>query len=335
MQGVIIQRDRTNPYENLAFEECLVEFAVKHGDICIFYLWQNQDSVILGRNQNLYREVNLPAADKAQTLLARRKTGGGAVFQDLGNLNYTLIVKESTFEKEEITELILKALEEDFGITADASGRNDLCAQGYKFSGNAYLKKGSMNLAHGTLMVNVNLNKMCKCLTPCGKKLEEKGIASVKSRVINLKSIHPNIQIETLKKSLIAQFCRICNKKKITFLPEVPIDNVLYKSLKEFYASKDWIFGSAAFAGQYYTKQFDWGLVQIGLSCSEGRICKCVIETDALITDGFQKVASRLEGIPMNRKAFTRLLRQEAASQIERDIYGYLAENIGDENEKL
>lgn len=334
LQSVMIQGNSLNPHENLAYEECLVDYAAKHPNICIFYLWQNKDAVVLGRNQNIYREVNLPMADMEHITPARRKTGGGAVFHDLGNLNYTVAANENIFTKNEITEMILETLQHDFGITAYASGRNDLCSGGCKFSGSAYLKKGSVSLNHGTLMVNVDIDKMYRCLTPDSRKLETKGIPSVRSRVMNLCGLNKNIGIDDLRTALFSCFRAVCKKKKISVIPEIVIDEAMYQNLAASYASREWVYGTIQPMGRYDSQRFGWGSIQIGLSFSEGLIKTCVIDTDALAVDILLKVSKRLEGMPVCPACFKQLA-QEAESEIEQDIYRYLADSIGDKNEGI
>jgi lipoate-protein ligase A len=171
-----------DPYFNLALEEYLVKSWT--GPKNLFVLWQNQPAVIIGRNQNAIEEVNLPYLEQEGIALVRRMSGGGAVYHDSGNLNYTLVLDDSqdfaNFDK--FTRPVIKALKK-IGVKAENSGRNDITIKGLKFSGNAQFKYRGRLLHHGTILFDSNLDIMTQVLNPGEHKIASKGIKSVRSRV--------------------------------------------------------------------------------------------------------------------------------------------------------
>ena len=172
----------TDPWYNLSFDEyCLEQYP---SDDRFFYLWRNRPSVIVGLNQNVYAEVNLDYLDAQGICLVRRSTGGGAVYHDLQNLNYTLVGRGVSPEP------VVEALRR-LGVPAELSGRNDIFVEGRKVSGYARRVWRDRELIHGTLMYDVDLDTLARALDVPGSKLAVKGVASVRSRVANLKEYLP------------------------------------------------------------------------------------------------------------------------------------------------
>ena len=172
----------TDPWYNMSFDEyCLEQYP--SNDV-FFYLWRNRPSVIVGANQNVYTEVNLGYLEANDIRLARRVTGGGAVYHDLQNLNYTIVGREVSPEP---VAQALRAL----GVPAELTGRNDIFVEGRKVSGYARRLWRDRQIIHGTLMYDVDLDTLARALDVPGSKLAVKGIASVRSRVANLKDYLP------------------------------------------------------------------------------------------------------------------------------------------------
>ena len=173
----------TDPYFNMAFDEyCLRKFGAEGP---LFYLWRNRPSVIIGLNQNAYGEVNLDCLRQRGILLARRVTGGGAVYHDLQNINYSIIGRGVSPEP------IVSALR-SLGVDAAPSGRNDIFVGGRKVSGYARRVWRGHELVHGTLMFDVDIDALSSALDVSGSKFEARGVASVRSRVANLKEFLPS-----------------------------------------------------------------------------------------------------------------------------------------------
>ena len=202
-QLTYIETDNTHPYKNLAVEEYLLLHCREKE--CILYLWQNQNTVVAGRNQNVWKECLVSRLEQDNGHIVRRLSGGGAVYHDLGNLNFTFLVRKENYDVSKQLDVILKAVQK-LGIAAEKSGRNDILADGRKFSGNAFYEKGNYCYHHGTLMVNVNMEDLSKYLTVSKEKLKSKGVDSVRSRVVNLSEYVPELSIDLLKEKLREAF---------------------------------------------------------------------------------------------------------------------------------
>ena len=157
--------------------------------------------MIIGRNQNAWKECHLGACDKLGVSVVRRHSGGGAVYQDLGNTNFSFVTDQERYDKSKNTNILLDSLE-SFGINAEIKGRNDIVFGGAKISGHAYKYSKDNALHHGTILRDVDMDVLGKVLNPSKVKLQSKGVTSVKSRVTNLRDLFPEITHESLCKAL-------------------------------------------------------------------------------------------------------------------------------------
>lgn len=192
--------ENTSPYYNLALERSL--FDLVDEDTVILYLWQNSHTIVIGKNQNAYAECKVDEFIGAGGTLARRPSGGGAVYHDLGNLNFSIICKES-IAKEHTYQRIVKEALRFFGIVSEFNGRNDLTVDDKKFSGNAFYVKDDVLCQHGTILINSDFKELSKYLTPDISKLERNNVKSVESRVVNLSEISDKITVESMKEAMI------------------------------------------------------------------------------------------------------------------------------------
>ncbi|HEY4544131.1 MAG TPA: lipoate--protein ligase family protein, partial [Tissierellaceae bacterium] len=200
MKSRIIISENYDPAYNLALEEYLIE-----KEESILYLWQNDKTIVIGRNQNPYKECNIDKIKKDKINLVRRRSGGGAVYHDLGNLNFTIISKKNNNNIEENFDFVNKALN-SIGIESVFNGRNDLHVLDKKISGNAFFEENNIFCHHGTLLVDVDMNKLSQYLTASKLKLDSKGIKSIKSRVLNLKDLNENITIDLINDAFVKQY---------------------------------------------------------------------------------------------------------------------------------
>jgi len=311
-RAMIVKSETHNPWMNLALEEFLMQklaasVSGNHDLKAILYLWQNQDTVVIGRNQNAWAECKTAQLESEGGKLARRTTGGGAVIHDLGNLNFSLLLPETDFLLDRNFQMIVDTVRQE-GIDAVRSGRNDILVDGLKFSGNAFAVKRGVGLHHGTLLVHSAFERVGRYLTVAPSKLAAKGVASVRSRITNLQVIRPDITVELLskamEKSFISDFCtpdksmksekpfRIERYTDSDFASE-PELNVLF----EKFASWEWRFGQSIQFGTQIEHKFDWGHIQIGLDVHQGIVSSAQIYSDALDCDFIEPLISCLKGI--------------------------------------
>jgi len=210
---------------NLAIEEYIFDHVEIQNPI--LFLWRNTKTIIIGKHQNPWKECRVQLLEENDVLLARRKSGGGCVYQDLGNSVFSFINPINSFENVDFktmnNDILINALKNSFGITAEASGRNDLVipkSQGYdvdrKISGSAYKLKlgntktgrGRRSLHHGTMLLDLKLDALGKYLNPSKAKLQSKGVDSVISRVVNLKELNSTITHDNFCESLEKEFIR-------------------------------------------------------------------------------------------------------------------------------
>ena len=200
----------------------------------VFYLWQNRPSVIIGHNQDAGQEVNLDYLMRNGIVLARRVTGGGAVYHDLQNLNYSIVGRKPDIK------VIVDALR-SLGVPAELTGRNDIFVEGRKVSGFARSVFQQRELIHGTLMYDVDIDVLSRALDTPQSKLNRKGVASVRSRVANLKDYLPGIanigQLQERLHSLLA-----CGDQEIILGPEAY--EAIEKRRIEKFAAPQWIYGT-------------------------------------------------------------------------------------------
>lgn len=331
----VIKADNTNPYENLAAEEYMTLHAGENE--VILFLWQNAHTVVIGKNQNPWRECNVEKIKEDKVFLARRMSGGGAVYHDLGNLNFTFIARDGIYDIGKQTDIILLACRL-MGIKASKTGRNDLVVDGRKFSGHAYYSSGGYNYHHGTIMLDVDDKDLPKYLRVSAAKLKSKGVESVRSRVVNLREYVPgyenkngkvltpakrkkllgNMQDAMIKAAersygTTAEFCE---------LPEIP------QELKDKYASEDWRLGSRIPFEKSIEHRFEWGEVEIQLGMKGGYIDSCKIYSDSLDTEIFTSIEDLLVGCKYDAGEILRLARPEGANARALELLTLVARSV-------
>lgn len=268
----------TDPYRNLAIEQVLLES--QEAGCCTLYLWQNQNTVVIGSNQNAWKECRTELLSQEGGRLARRLSGGGAVFHDLGNLNFTFLVPSEDYDLPRQLAVICGACRA-LGIPAEVSGRNDLLADGKKFSGNAFYHSGGKSYHHGTLLVNVDMEKLGRYLRPSEAKLRAKGVASVRSRVCNLRELCPDLTIERLKQALAQSFGAVYGLP-VERIAEDALDAAEIDRLQARNASWEWNYGCKLPFDFSCEARFDWGEMRIELQVESGTVVRAAVYTDAM-----------------------------------------------------
>ncbi len=300
----IYQTSNLYPYRNLAVEEYLT-FHTEPGE-CILYLWQNKNTVVIGRNQDSRSECRTADLEAAGGYLARRLSGGGAVYHDLGNLNFTFCVRKEDYSVERQTEVILQAVK-SLGIQAERTGRNDLTADGRKFSGNAYYHSGDFCYHHGTLLVDVDQQQMSRFLNVSPAKLASKGVRSVRSRTVNLKTLKEDLTIEELKEALSRSFEKVYERTALPF-PENRLDMESIARSEERFSSRLWNYGPEESYENRREHRFPWGNLDIRFLEESGRIRELRVYTDSMDDTLAPSLEKLLTGASLDPESISRAL---------------------------
>ena len=320
-----IEMTSTNPYENLATEEYV--FSQMDKNESYFMLWQNNNAIIIGKHQNTVEEINQTFVDAHGITVARRLTGGGAVYHDTGNLNFTFIVNQDVAEDFNFHVFVAPVLQvlHDLGIPAKFTGRNDLTIDGMKFSGNSRYARGGRLLAHGCIMLDANVDYLSQALTVKKAKCESRGIKSVHSRVTYINEHLKNPITMVQFKNLLTQAVFAGNDiEQYTFTPP---DKAAIQTLRnEKYATWEWNYGQSPTYNLKREKKFPAGLVTIYLQVEKGRIEEATLYGDFFGSANLHELEDKLKGLPLDDHLY------EALEQIGIDSYmnGITAKDIAD-----
>ncbi len=301
---------KTNPYYNLAVESALLEGL--EDNALILYLWQNENTVVIGKNQNPWAECRVLELIESSGKVARRISGGGAVYHDLGNLNFTFISGKESLSVENNLEIIKRALKEE-GISASFSGRNDLLVSGKKVSGSAFYYGSSNAFHHGTLLVSSDLERVSYLLTPPAEKLISKGVKSVSSRVMNLKEISPDITIKGLSESILTSAEEFYGVKASEIRN---LDNDLIEKLELEYSNWDYIFGKTIEFSLSVSGRLSFGNIEIQLVVERGVITDARVFTDSLNTEIANEIKTELIGVKYEKSAIEKALSVNKREEI-------------------
>ena len=288
-----------NPYVNLSIEQTL--FDNVDNETLILYLWQNQNTVVIGKNQNAFSECRAELLKEDDCTLARRTSGGGAVFHDLGNLNFTFICSTDNFDVSRHMQVIREACRLA-NIDTEISGRNDILANGRKFSGNAFYNSRGRSYHHGTILVNADCERLSRYLTPPKAKLEAKGVKSVRSRVINLSEISPTLTCDTMKAHLLSAVNAVYS------LPIEEIDeinNEEVSALAKRFGEWEYVYGSPIPFNLTCGGRLTFGNTEIELCVKNGCINDLKLYTDALDHEIADKVRMALISLPFDLKSIS------------------------------
>ena len=297
MKLQFIVSNQTNPYWNIAVENYLVE----HAECITLYLWRNRRTVVIGQNQNPFSEVNVEALEADGGYLMRRKTGGGAVYHDDGNLNFSFVVPKSLYDQRRQFAVIQRAVE-SFGLHTELSGRNDILAEGRKFSGNAFSKGRVNDLHHGTLLISGDMSDLARYLKPKPAKLQKHGVQSVRSRVVNLSELNPGITPDSIVPCLRAAFeLEYSGKSEYSEYSEI-IKRPEVRALYEQFASPEWKYGRWRTFTAQRSAQFDWGGVELSLTIDNDVITEVQLASDALDLAALDETRRLLTGADTKKR---------------------------------
>lgn len=312
----IIVTDVTNPYFNLATEDWI--FNDMPLDQKVLFLWRNEPCIIVGRGQNVWSECRLEAVESDGVHVVRRHSGGGAVYQDLGNTCFTFMcAKEPPRNTRELyarnTEILVGALAR-LGIPAAGSGRNDIVVDHdevtYKISGSAFKESKDRCFHHGTMLLGVDLARLSGYLTPDSKKLQAKGIKSVASRVRNLKDLRPDIDHHVFVDALIAEYLSYhggqatVERLDTSHLESLEPLRTYFEKLRSW----DWIYGKTPSFETTWKERLSFGSCEVHLDADGGKIARATLFTDSLDPEPVMEASHYLPGKPYSRDGLTEAL---------------------------
>ncbi len=296
----ILKSSVTNPWFNLATEDWI--FNTLNPESHTLFLWRNSETVVIGRSQNPWVECKIDKMEEDRVFLARRQSGGGAVFHDLGNTNFTFLSPKDDYDQEANFTIIINALKK-LGIDAEQSGRNDMQVGDKKISGSAFKHAADRSFHHGTLLVNANMQKLGDYLNPHPLKLQAKGIKSVRARVANLVEFNADINHETLSNAIIEAFCEFygdiapVEELDEASLAKQPNLNKYYQQMADW----DWRFGKTPEFTHHVETRFDWGIIDLHLDVKHAVISEVVIFSDALNVELIDLLIETLTDIKYDR----------------------------------
>lgn len=320
----IITTEIKNPWINLALEEY---FLINQplGEATLF-LWQNKDTVVIGRNQNPWTECNLMLMEEDNIRLARRISGGGAVFHDAGNLNFSFILNQKDYDVKRQCMVIINALK-NLGINAAMSGRNDMVVDDRKFSGNAFCFRGLNALHHGTILISADKERMARYLTVSKDKIQAKGVSSVKSRVINLCDIKPDLSPGIIREAVTNAFKEEYGAKckHIHFSDN---DKSIWPNDSQFReiivrnGSWEWNFGETPNFDVQLKNRFSWGGIELYLKVDGAQIKSAAVYSDALCEEIISQLPEILKGTRINGMDLAKKLSDSKAGMknIDKDM---------------
>ena len=301
----ILKSAVTNPWFNLATEEWIFNTLDAHSHTLFLwrnFLWRNSETVVIGRSQNPWVECKTDKMEEDDVFLARRQSGGGAGFHDLGNTNFTFFLPKEDYDQKANFTIIINALKK-LGIDATLSGRNDMQVGDKKISGSAFKHAADRSFHHGTLLVNADMQKLGDYLNPHPLKLQAKGIKSVRSRVANLVEFNNKINHENLSAAIIEAFCEYYGQTvDVEELDENTLANE--PSLNKYYqqmADWEWRFGKTPEFSHQLETRFDWGLIDLHMDIKQAVISEVVIFSDALNVELIELLKETLTGIKYDK----------------------------------
>lgn len=292
----------------------------KKGDV-ILYFYVNKNAVIIGRNQNAWKECSIANMDADGVQLVRRHSGGGAVFHDNGNLNFSFITDEKHYDLNRQMRVILNAVSK-LGLKAELSGRNDITVDGKKFSGNAFsLAKGNRS-HHGTILVNANLTKLSNYLCVSKEKMRSKGIDSVRARVCNLCELSSGLTVEAMRRLVIESFIEEYGAASEYVFDGTALAEV--EERRERLASWEWRFGKTPQFDFETDKRFSFGDTQIYFNLRDGVIRETKVYSDCLDTELTTEIENALTGVHFRKEE----IKAALSKMKDQNIAAELAEHV-------
>ncbi len=313
---IYLESKSNDPSYNIAFEEYAFTEIAKRDDV--FILWINEPCIVVGKNQNTAQEINQKYCDENGIKIVRRISGGGAVYHDLNNLNYTIISNEKSkvnFDFKSLSQPVINTLK-TMDVASEFTGRNDLVIDGQKFCGNAQHIKGNRVMHHGCILYDVDLGVLSKALTVSQDKIESKGKKSVVSRVTNIK---PHLKDNTLTiddfKNRLKDYMN-----SVYDMTEYELTEEEEKAVLEIKARRndswDWVYGKNPEFTMKRERRFPSGGVEANLLVRENHIEQVKFYGDFFGVKDVDELAEKLVGIKYDRDSI-----KSAIMEIDIDSY--------------
>jgi len=301
----------TDAHLNLALEEYVLRQKMLEDDILLFYV--NAPAIIIGRNQNTIEEINPDVVEERGIRVVRRISGGGAVYHDLGNLNFSFMTRDvrGSFNRyDKFNGPVVDVLRE-LGVPAEIGGRNDILADGRKISGNAQFATPDKMFSHGTLLLDSNLDDVTAALRPRPGKVESKGVKSIRSRVANISEfLSSPIDVHELRERILE---RIFGTRDRNGIPSLQITNDDWAAVRELHAQKygtrEWNYGQNPPSNVQRSQRFPSGEIDVRLDVKENRIEGIRIFGDFNGRSDVAELEARLVGLPFEKGAVAEALR--------------------------
>jgi len=323
MKLQFVVSDQTNPYWNIAVENYLLATA---DNVVTMYLWKNRRTVVIGQNQNPFSEVNLEALEADGGFLMRRKTGGGAVYHDDGNLNFSFVAPKACYDQQRQFSVVQRAVE-SYGLHTELSGRNDIMVRSEigeggegvlktpldttgqsippvfrKFSGNAFSRGTYNDLHHGTILIRGNMEDLQRYLRPKPAKLQKHGVQSVRSRVVNLSDLRQEITAESIIPRLRTAFEEVYGDHAVEIPFAALVARAEVQTIYKEFVSEEWLYGRWRSFSAQRSGQFEWGGVEVSLIIEDGIVLDVQLASDALDLAALEEARQKLLGSTIKQR---------------------------------
>ena len=303
-------QDVTDARLNLALEEYVLRNKMTDEDVLLFYV--NSPSIIIGRNQNTIEEIDSDVVAARQIQVVRRISGGGAVYHDLGNLNFSFMTRDvhGRFNRYDTFNGPVVEVLRGLGVPAELSGRNDILAGGRKISGNAQFASAGRMFSHGTLLLNANLDDVTAALRPKPGKLESKAMKSVRSRVANISEfLAAPLDVRELRELILE---RIFGTRDRARIPQLTLTDADWEGARQLFTERydnwDWNYGRSPASNLRRAVRFPGGEIDMRLDIQDGRIAAIRLFGDYMGSGDVSEVEKRLVGLPYDRDAIVAAL---------------------------
>ena len=303
-------RDVTDARLNLALEEHVLRNAMADDDLLLFYV--NSPAIIIGRNQNTIEEINSDVVAARGIQVVRRVSGGGAVYHDLGNLNFSFMTRDvhARFNRYDLFNRPVVDVLKELGVPAEIGGRNDILAGGRKISGNAQFATAGRMFSHGTLLLDSNLDDVTAALRPKPGKVESKGVKSIRSRVANISEfLREPITVNELRDRILE---RIFGSRDRARIPTLPLGDADWQAARALvdrrYGTWEWNFGENPPCNVQRARRFPAGEIDVRLNIQKGRIDSVRLFGDYMGRSDIGELEARLRGLAYDRPALASVL---------------------------